>query len=78
MLAVTAGLAALDDPDHAGAAEAGDDFVAAELPQAIGNEACRPVHVVLQFRVRMDVPAPGLDIRLQIGDTIDDGHGTSR
>jgi hypothetical protein len=22
----------------------------------------------------MDIPAPGLNIRLQIGDTIDDGH----
>jgi hypothetical protein len=23
----------------------------------------------------MDIPAPGLDIGLQIGDTVDDGHG---
>jgi len=26
----------------------------------------------------MDIPAPGLDIGLQIGDAIDDGHGSSR
>jgi hypothetical protein len=26
----------------------------------------------------MDIPAPGLDIGLQIGDAIDDGHGNSR
>ena len=26
----------------------------------------------------MDIPAPGLDIGLQIGDTVDDGHGKSR
>jgi hypothetical protein len=26
----------------------------------------------------MDVPPPGLDIGLQIGDTVHDGHGKSR
>jgi hypothetical protein len=26
----------------------------------------------------MDIPAPGLNIGLQIGDAIDDGHGKSR
>jgi hypothetical protein len=26
----------------------------------------------------MDIAAPGLNIGLQIGDTIDDGHGKSR
>ena len=26
----------------------------------------------------MDVPAPGLDVGLQIGDAIDDGHEESR
>ena len=26
----------------------------------------------------MDIPAPGLDIGLQIGDAIDDGHGSFR
>jgi hypothetical protein len=26
----------------------------------------------------MDIPAPGLDIGLQIGDAVDDGHGKSR
>jgi hypothetical protein len=26
----------------------------------------------------MDIPAPGLNIRLQIGDAIDDGHDKSR
>jgi hypothetical protein len=26
----------------------------------------------------MDIPAPGLDIGLQIGDAVDDGHGHSR
>jgi hypothetical protein len=26
----------------------------------------------------MDIPAPGLNIGLQIGDAIDNGHGNSR
>jgi hypothetical protein len=31
--------------------------------------------VIEQFRVRMNIAAPGLDIGLQIGDAIDDRHG---
>ena len=77
-IALARGLAALDDADHAGTAEAGGDLVAAELPQAVRDERRRPVHVVEQFGVFMNVPAPGLDVRLQISDTIDDGHAKSR
>ena len=73
-----AGLLALDDADDAGAAEAGRDLVAAELAQAIRHECCGAVHVVEQFGVFMDIAAPGLDIGLQIGDAVDDGHGNSR
>ncbi|MGC2774019.1 MAG: hypothetical protein WA418_00110, partial [Bradyrhizobium sp.] len=29
-------------------------------------------------RMRVDIPPPGLDIGLQIGDAVDDGHGESR
>ena len=33
------------------------------------------MHVIQQFRMLMDIPAPGLNIGLQVGDTVDDGHG---
>ena len=70
-------LVALDDADDAGAAEPGGDLVAAEFPQAIRHECCSAVDVVQQFGIFMDIPAPGLDIGLQIGDAVDDGHGIS-
>ena len=76
--AIAGRLAALDDADHAGAAESGDDFVAAEFPQPLRHERRRAMHVVHQFRMLMDIPAPGLDIGLQISDAVDDGHGNTR
>ena len=45
-LALAARLLALDDADHAGAAKAGCDFVAAEFAQAVRNERRRVVHVI--------------------------------
>ena len=72
-----AGLLALDHADDAGAAEAGGDLVAAEFAQAIRDECRSAMDVVEQFGVFMDIAAPGLNIGLQIGDAVDDGHGTS-
>src|SRR6185437_14060535 len=60
------GLATLDHAHHAGLAEAGDDFVAAEFPQLVGNYGRGAVHVIEQFGIFMDVPAPGLDVRLPV------------
>ena len=57
-----AGLLALDDADDTGIAEAGGDLVAAELAQAVSHECCGAVHIIQQFRVFMDIAAPGLDI----------------
>ena len=71
-------LAALDDADDAGTAQTRGDFVAAEFPQPLRHECRSAVHVVQQFGVFMDIAAPGLDIGLQIGDAVDDGHGKSR
>ena len=71
-------LLALDDADDAGAAEAGDDLVAAEFAQAIRDECRGAVDVIEQFRVFMDIAAPGLNIGLKIGDAVDDGHANSR
>ena len=76
-VAVGGRLPALDDADHAGLAETGRDLVAAELPQARGHKSRGAVHVIQQLRVGVDIAAPGLDVRLQIGDTVDDGHGNS-
>ena len=68
-------LPALDDADHTGLAEAGRDLITAEFPQTIRDECCGAVHIIKQFRMRMDVPAPSLNFRLQVGDTVHDGHG---
>ena len=77
-VAIAVRLAALDDADHAGAAKTGGDFVAAEFAQPVRHECCSAMHVVQQLRVFMDIPAPGLNIGLKVGDTIDDGHEKSR
>jgi len=69
------GPAALDDADHTGAANAGDHLVAAELPEAIRHKRRRTVHLVQEFGMFMNIPPPGLDVGLQIGDAVDDGHG---
>ena len=69
-------LAALDHADHAGAADAGRDLVATERPQPLRDESRGAVHVVHHLGMRMHITAPRHDVRLQIGDTIDDGHGS--
>ncbi len=48
-----------------------------EFAQAVSHECCGAVDVVEQFGVFMDIAAPGLNIGLQIGDAVDDGHGNS-
>ena len=73
-VALAGGLAAFDDADHPGTPQAGSHLVAAEFPQPVRHECRSAVHVVQQFGVFMDIAAPGLDIGLQIGDAIDDGH----
>jgi hypothetical protein len=34
------------------------------------------VDIVQKFGMLVDIPAPGLNVGLQIGDAIDDGHGS--
>jgi hypothetical protein len=72
-----AGLLALDDADDAGLPEAGGDLVAAELAQTIRDKCRSAMDVVEQFGIFMDIAAPGLNIGLQIGDAVNDGHGNS-
>jgi hypothetical protein len=74
-LAIAGRLLTLDDADHAGLPETGRDLVAAKLPQAVGDESRGAVNVIEQLRLLMDVAAPSLDVGLQIGDAVDDGHG---
>ena len=78
-VALAGRLAALDDADHAGAAKTGRDLVAAEFPQAAPPRMPRcGATSYSNSGCSMDIPAPGLDIGLQIGDAVDDGHGKSR
>ena len=72
--AAIGGLAALDHADHTGLADARDYLIAAELPQTVGHECRSAVHVVEQFGMLVDIPAPGLNVGLQVGDAVDDGH----
>ncbi len=73
-VALAGRLLALDDADNTGLAESRGDLVAAELPQPIRDECCGAVHFIQQFGIFMDIAAPGLDIGLQIGDAVNDGH----
>ncbi len=77
-VAVADGPVALDDADDAGAAHTGNNLVAAEFPQTVRDQCRSAVHVVEQFRVFMNIPAPGLDVGLKLGDAVDDGHGDNR
>ena len=74
---LAARLVAADDADDAGAADARHDLVAAERLELLGDARRRAVDVVLQLRMGMDVVAPFGDFAVQVGDTVDDGHGGS-
>src|SRR5439155_24802913 len=67
---------ALDDADHPGLADLRGDLVAAEFLEPVGHECRSAVDVIEQFGVLVDVPAPGLNVGLQVGDAVDDGHGS--
>ena len=65
---------ALDDADHAGAADPGHHLVAAERLELLGDRRRGAVHVVEQLRMGMDVVPPGGDLAMQVGYAIDDRH----
>ena len=52
----------------------GDDLVAAERLELVGNDAGRAVHVEEQFGVLVEVAPPGGDFVGEVGNAIDDGH----
>src|SRR4029077_19386599 len=70
-----AGLAAADDADHAGAADAGDNVVAAEAFELFRNAPGGAMHVVRKLGMGVQIAAPGGDFILQVRDAIDDRHG---
>ena len=72
-----AGLAATDDADDAGTADAGHHLVAAKALEFFRNRRRGAMHVVEQLRMRVHVAAPGGDLVVQVGDAIDDRHGAS-
>src|SRR5262249_36133862 len=51
------------------------DLIAAELAKPLGDKGRGAAFLVSQFRMLVDVAAPGLDFGLQVGDAVDDGHG---
>ncbi len=67
-------LAALDHADHAGLPQPGHDLIATELPETVGDKSGGPMHIIEEFGMGMQIPAPGHDVGLELGDTIDDGH----
>src|SRR5205807_8666681 len=68
------GLAPANDPDHAGTPNAGNDFIATEALELVGDRAGRAVHVVAQFRMGVEIPPPFLDLVVQVGDAVDNWH----
>ncbi|CAA9422098.1 MAG: hypothetical protein AVDCRST_MAG15-2262 [uncultured Rubellimicrobium sp.] len=70
-----AGPVAVDDRDDAGCGDAFMHLVHAEFAQAVGHEAGRAVAVEAQFRVLVEVAAPGGHVLREGGDPVDDGHG---
>ena len=68
----------MDDADHAGAADTRHHLVAAERLELFGDRAGGAVHVEQQFRMGVQVLPPGGDLMVQVGDAVDDRHGTLR
>ena len=68
-------LAAADDADDAGAADAGNDVVAAEALEPFRHRPRGAVDVILKLRMGVQVAAPFGDFIVQVGDAVDDRHG---
>ena len=66
---------AVDDADHARPPDTGRHLVDAERPQLLGDRRRRPVHLVEDFRMPVQVVPPGGDVVGQFGEAIDDRHG---
>ena len=69
-----AALAAANDADDAGLADAGHHLVAAEFLQLLGDEGRGLEHVEIQLRLLVDVTTPAGDLFLQFGGAVQNGH----
>ena len=70
-----AAVAAIDDGHDARAADAGHHLVDAETAQQLGDAPGSALHVILKLGVPMKILPPVGDLRGEIGDAVDDGHG---
>ena len=71
-----AAVAALYEANDAGAPDTGDDLVAAERLQFLGDGRGGAVNVKEQFRVFVNVAPPCSYLVMQVGEAVDRGHGS--
>src|SRR5690242_4685996 len=67
-------LRAVNDADHAGAADSRLDLVAAEGAKLVGDEPRRLLDIVKEPRVLMDLAPPGPGVGNEVGDRGSDRH----
>jgi hypothetical protein len=65
---------ALDQADDAGAADAFDDLIDTEGAQQLGDALGGAVDVVAQLGVFVEIAAPGGDLGVKVGNTVDHRH----
>src|SRR6185437_4809837 len=70
-------LRAVNDADHAGAADSRLDLVAAEGAKLVGDELRGLLDIVKEPRVLMDLAAPGPGVGNEVGDRGLDRHRRS-
>jgi hypothetical protein len=66
---------ALDHAHNAGPPDAFNHLVASERPQQFHHLASRSLHVEQEFRVFVEIVAPGGDLWQQFGETVFGRHG---
>ena len=67
-------VAAADDADHAGPADAGRDLVDAEAPEQLRHRRCRTVLLVGKLGLAMEGTPPGGHLGQARLDLVGDGH----
>ena len=70
-------LAATNDADYAGTAEAAHHLVAAKCFELLSHRCRGAMHVIEEFGMGVQVAPPGLDLVMQVGNAVDDRHRMS-